>query len=442
MDIQLSDHFTYRKLLRFALPSVVMMIFTSIYSVVDGFYVSNFAGKTAFAAVNFTFPVIGILGASGFVFGTGGSAIIASTMGENKSEEAEKQFSFLVWAAAAVGVILACLGFLVLRPVLELLGAEGELLENCVFYGRINLLALPAYTLQYAFQSLFVTAGKPKLGLHVTVAAGVTNIILDALFVGVLRLGLGGAAAATALGQCVGGIIPLIYFARENTSSLRLIRPEFDGRVLVRACTNGSSELMSSIAMSVVSMLFNFQLMKYAGENGVAAYGVMMYVGFVFVAIFIGFSVGTAPIVSFHYGAGNHQELQGLRKKSMTIISVISVLMLVLAFVCAKPFSGIFVGYNAELLEMTIGGFSIYSFSFLFSGIAIWSSGFFTALNNGGISALLSFTRSMLFETTAVLVLPLLLGIRGIWLSIVVAEIFAVALSLLFLSLKKEKYQY
>ncbi|MDO4633352.1 MAG: MATE family efflux transporter [Eubacteriales bacterium] len=442
MDIQLSDHFTYRKLIRFAFPSIIMMIFTSIYSVVDGFFVSNFAGKTAFAAVNFTFPVLGILGAVGFVFGTGGSAIIATTMGEDKPEEAKRQFSLFVWAAAIIGAFLAFAGFFVLRPILELFGAEGELLENCIFYGRINLIALPAFTLQYAFQSLFVTAGKPKLGLHVTVAAGVTNIVLDALFVGVCRLGLGGAAAATALGQCVGGIVPLIYFARENTSSLRLVKTSYDGRTLGRACTNGSSELMSSIAMSIVSMLFNYQLMKYAGENGVAAYGVMMYVGFVFVAIFIGFSVGTAPIISFHYGAGNHSELQGLRKQSMMIISVISVGMLILAFALARPFSKIFVGYNQELLEMTVQGFAVYSFSFLFSGISIWASGFFTALNNGGISALLSFTRSLLFETAAVMILPLIFGIKGIWLSVVIAEIFAAGLSMLFICLKKKKYHY
>ncbi len=442
MSIQLSDHFTYKKLIRFAFPSIIMMIFTSIYSVVDGFFVSNFAGERAFAAVNITYPILGIFGAVGFVFGTGGSAIIAKTLGEDRAKDAEKQFSLLVWAAAIIGALLALAGFVILKPVLRTLGAEGDLLAYCIFYGRINLIALPAFSLQYAFQSFFVTAGKPKLGLTVTVAAGLTNIVLDALFVGALKLGLGGAAAATALGQCVGGIIPLFYFARENSSTLRLVKPKYNGRVLWRTCTNGSSELMSSIAMSIVSMLFNYQLMKYAGEDGVSAYGVMMYVGFVFVAIFIGYSVGTAPIVSYHYGADHVEELQGLRRKSTVIISVISVGMLVLAFTLSKPFARIFVGYNETLLEMTVQGFYIYSFSFLFSGISIWASGFFTALNNGAVSALLSFSRSLVFETAAVMILPLMLGMKGIWLSIVVAEVLSFGQSLLFIHLKKKTYHY
>ncbi len=442
MDIQLSDHFTYRKLIRFAIPSIIMMIFTSIYSVVDGFFVSNFAGERAFAAVNITYPILSILGAVGFVFGTGGSAIIAKTLGEGREEDAKKRFSLLVWAAAIIGAVLAVLGFLFLTPVLKTLGIDGELLDNCIFYGRINLIALPAFSLQYAFQSFFVTAGKPREGLIVTVAAGITNIVLDALLVGVCGLGLGGAAAATALGQCVGGIIPLIYFTVDHTSTLHLVRPEFDGRVLLRTCTNGVSELMSSIAMSIVSMLFNYQLMKYAGEEGVSAYGVMMYVGFVFVAIFIGFTMGTAPIVSYHYGADHQKELQGLRRKSITIIGTMSVCMLILAHVLARPFAQIFVGYNVQLLEMTVQGMSVYAFSFLFSGIAIWASGFFTALNNGAVSALLSFARSLIFETGAVLILPLLMGIQGIWLSIVIAAILAAALSIFFILLKQKEYHY
>lgn len=315
MSIQLSNHFTYKKLLRFTLPSVVMMIFTSIYGVVDGFFVSNFVGKTPFAAVNFIMPFLMILGSVGFMFGTGGSALIAKTMGEGDREKANRLFSLIVYVSAACGIVIAALGLVFIRPVAALLGAKDTMLDDCVTYGRIILLALPAYILQYEFQSFFVTAEKPQLGLAVTVAAGVTNIVLDALLVAVFPLGLSGAAAATAISQCVGGLVPLIYFGRPNSGLLRLGRAKYDDKALLKTCTNGSSELMSNISMSVVSMLYNVQLMKYAGEDGVAAYGVLMYVNMVFLAAFIGYSVGTAPVIGYHYGAGNHEELKSLLKK-------------------------------------------------------------------------------------------------------------------------------
>ncbi len=316
MKIQLSDHFTYKKLLRFTLPSIIMLVFTSIYGVVDGFFVSNFVGKTPFTAVNFIMPFLIILGACGFMFGTGGGALIAKTMGEGKLQEAQRLFSLIVYSSAAAGVALAILGLLFLWPITAALGAEGQLLEDSVTYGRIILLAIPAYILQYEFQCLFSVAGKPALGLSVTVAAGLTNMLLDALFVAVFHWGLEGAAAATAASQCVGGIVPLIYFARPNSSLLRLGKAEFNGRALIRACANGSSELMSNISMSVVSMLYNGQLLAYAGEDGVAAYGVLMYVSLVFQAIFIGYSVGASPIIGYHYGAQNHKEMKGLLKKA------------------------------------------------------------------------------------------------------------------------------
>lgn len=442
MNIQLSSHFTYKKLLRFTLPSIVMMIFTSIYGVVDGFFVSNFVGKTSFAAVNFIMPFLMMLGAVGFMFGTGGSALISKTMGEGKNEKAQKLFSLFVYVSAVCGVLIAVLGILFLGPVASLLGAEGAMLENCVTYGRIILAALPAYILQYEFQSFFVTAGKPQLGLAVTVAAGVTNMVLDALFVAVLPFGLTGAAAATAISQMVGGIVPLIYFGRSNSSLLQLTKTEFDGKSLRKACANGSSELMSNISMSTVSMLYNVQLMRYAGEDGVAAYGVLMYVNMIFLAAFIGYSVGMAPLVGYHYGAGNHKELGSLLKKSLTIIGICSVLMTTCGELLARPLALLFVGYDQELLSLTLRGFVIFSLSFLFAGVAIFGSAFFTALNNGLVSALIAFLRTLVFQVAAVLILPLLWGIDGIWASIVVAELLAAIVTVIFLVSQRKKYYY
>lgn len=442
MKIQLSDHFSYKKLLRFTLPSIIMMIFTSIYSVVDGFFVSNFAGKTPFAAVNFIMPFLMILGAFGFMFGTGGSALISKTMGEGDKERAKRLFSLFIYVSAGCGVVIAVIGIIFIRPVAEFLGAEGAMLDDCIRYGRIVLIALPAFMLQFEFQSLFVTAEKPHLGLGVTIAAGVTNMMLDALFVAVFSLGLVGAAAATAISQCVGGIIPVFYFLCPNSSTLRLTRTKFDGRALFKACTNGVSELMSNISMSIVGMLYNMQLIKYAGENGVAAYGVLMYVNFIFLAAFIGYSVGTAPVIGYNYGSGNHSELKNLLKKSLRLIGIFSVVMVVAAEGLARPLAAMFVGYDSELFEMTLRGFIIYSFSFLFSGTAIFGSSFFTALNNGLISALISFLRTLVFQVAAVLIFPLIWGIDGIWMSIVAAELMAVGVTVMFLLMKRKKYHY
>lgn len=442
MSIRLSDHFTYTYLLRYTLPSIVMMIFTSVYGVVDGFFVSNFVGKTPFAAVNFIMPFLMILGAVGFMFGTGGSALIAKTMGEGDRDKANRLFSLFVYVSAICGIVIAVLGIVFLRPIAAFLGAKGTLLNDCVTYGQIILIALPAYMLQYEFQSFFATAEKPQLGLAVTIAAGVTNMVLDALLVAVFPFGLRGAAAATAISQCVGGLVPLLYFCRPNSSLLRLVKTHYDGRALLKACTNGSSELMSNISMSIVSMLYNVQLMQYAGEDGVAAYGVLMYVNMIFLAAFIGYSVGTAPVVGYHYGAENHAELQSLLKKSLCIVGAFSVVMLIAAELLAKPLAMLFVGYDAELLDLTLHGFTIFSFSFLFAGVAIYGSSFFTALNNGLVSALISFLRTLVFQIAAVLIFPLIWGIDGIWISIVVAEGMAAMVTGLFLIGKRKTYHY
>ena len=440
--IQLSDHFTRKRLLRFSLPSIVMMVFTSIYGVVDGYFVSNYTGKTPFAAVNLIMPFLMILGGVGFMFGTGGGALIAKTMGEGKAEKADKFFSMTVFASILCGLVLTAVGLLFLRPFARLMGAEGELLENSLLYGTINLIALPFYILQYEFQCLFATAEKPKLGLYVTVASGVANMVLDWLLVAVLPFGLAGAAAATAASQFIGGVFPLIYFARKNSSRLHLTRCRLELRPLGRICANGSSELMSNISMSLVSMLYNVQLMQYVGEDGIAAYGVLMYVSMIFQAIFIGYSVGTAPIVSYHYGAQNREELKSLLRKAIFIVAIAALCMFAAGELLAAPLSRLFVAYDEELLQMTTHAFAIFSFSFLFSGFAINGSSFFTALNDGLTSALISFLRTLVFQVAAVLLFPLLWGLDGIWFSIVAAEIMAVLATIFFLLKKQKKYGY
>ena len=442
MQISLSEHFTYSKLLRFTLPSIAMMIFTSIYGVVDGIFVSNMVGEEAFTAVNFIMPVVMILSTTGFMFGTGGSALVAKLLGEKKDEKANQVFSLIVYTAAAVGMVLAVIGIIFMKKVAIALGADEAMAEQCAVYGRIVVAALPFFALQMAFQSLFITAEKPKLGFAVTVAAGVGNMIFDALFMGVFKWGVAGAAAATALSQAIGGIIPLIYFFRPNSSLLRLGKTAMDIRSLWKTCTNGSSELVSQASMSIVNMLYNSQLMKYIGKNGVSAYGVMMYVNLVFLAIFIGFSVGSAPIVSYHYGAENHEELKGLRQKSLVIIGIASAIMLILSQVLARPLASIFVGYNEELLNLTTRGFRIFAVLFLFAGLNIFGSSFFTALNNGPVSAAISFLRTVVFQVGMLFLLPLIFDADGIWASVTAAEMLSAIVTVGFLVGMRKKYKY
>ena len=442
MNIKLSDHFGYKKLLRFTLPSILMMVFTSIYGVVDGYFVSNYVGKTAFAAVNFIMPLLMIFGAVGFMFGTGGSALVSKTLGEGDNQKAKRLFSMIVYVSAGVGIAVAVIAIIFVKPLALLLGADENMLETCVRYGSIVLSALPALMLQYEFQSFFVTAQKPQLGLYVTLAAGITNMVLDALLVAVIPMGVAGAAIATAISQYVGGIVPLIYFAKKNTSLLRLTKTNIDFGALLKTITNGSSEFLSNISMSVVGMLYNLQLMRYAGENGVAAYGTLMYVNMIFLAAFIGYSVGTAPVIGFCFGAENHKELKSLLKKSLIITAVFSVLMLILAQVLAKPLANMFVGYDKELFDMTLHAFFIFSFSFLFAGIPIFASSFFTALNNGFVSAAISFLRTAVFQVAAVIIMPLFFKLDGIWVSISAAEIVAAAVSVIFWAVNKKKYHY
>lgn len=442
MEIKLSDHFTYKRLFRFVIPSIVMMIFTSIYGVVDGFFVSNYVGKIEFAAVNLIMPFPMLLGAFGFMIGTGGSALVSMTLGQGKKKEANAIFSMLIKVTIIVGVILMILGIVFMRKIAVLLGATKELVEPCVTYGRVLLIALAPFMLQNVFQSFFVTAEKPALGLKITVIAGLTNVVLDFLMIGVLRGGVVGAALATGISQFVGGAIPLVYFMRKNTSELKLVASKVDFKSLGKTCFNGSSELMTNVSMSLVNMLYNFQLLKYAGENGVAAYGVIMYVNFIFVAVFVGYSIGTAPIIGYNYGAKNNFEMKNVLKKSILFNIISGIMMCIAAILLSGFLAGVFVGYDAALYEMTKRGFALYSLSFVVMGLNIYASSFFTALGNGLVSAVISFLRTLLFQVVAVLILPMILKLDGVWISIVVAELMALIVTAIFYATNNKKYGY
>lgn len=442
MKIKLSDHFTYSKLLRFVFPSIIMMIFTSIYGVVDGLFVSNFAGKTAFASINLVMPFIMILGGIGFMIGTGGTALVSKVLGEGKKEKANKIFTMMIIFTLLLGTLLSVIGVVSMPWVADFLGATEEMMADCILYGRIVTGFTVAFMLQNVFQSFLIAAEKPKLGLLATVLAGVTNMALDAIFIIVFKWGVAGAAIATGLSQCVGGIFPLIYFSRDNSSLLQLTNTKLEIKPILNACGNGSSELMSNISSSVVSMIYNFQLMKYVGEDGVSAYGVLMYVQFIFVAIYIGYAIGCAPITGYHFGAQNHGELKNMLRKSAFLSAISGVVLTILAIVLSSPLAKLFVGYDEELYELTRHAFSLFAYSFLLAGFNIFTSSFFTALNNGAVSAAISFMRTLIFQTSSVLILPIFLGVDGIWWAITVAEVFAFILSLIFLFAKREKYHY
>ncbi len=442
MRIQLSDHFTYKRLIQFSISTVIMLICTSLYSIVDGFFVSNFVGKQPFAAVNLVMPVIMGTSAFGFMIGTGGSAIVSIALGEKKPEQANEYFSMMVSSTAVLGVVLAAIGFIFAEDISKILGASGELLEYCFVYGRILFIATPFFMLQVVFQSFFIVAEKPVLSLKINIIAGVTNGILDFLFIAVFRWGLAGAAIATTIGQILGGVIPVFYFIRGNDSLLRLKPFHFYGKVFLRACANGSSEMVTNLSASLVNILYNFQLMNLAGEDGVAAYGIIMYVNFVFTAVFIGYSVGTAPVISYHYGAGNDGELKNLFRKSLVLMAAGGVLLTVAAELLAVPLVSVFASYDKDLFQLTCTGFQLYSLAFLIMGVNIWASSFFTALNNGGVSALISFLRTLVLQVPTILLLPIIWGVNGIWLSIVVAEFLAVLIVITCFIAMRNKYNY
>lgn len=442
MKIGLAEHFNYKKLICFTIPTIIMMIFTSIYGVVDGLFISNVEGSDAFAAVNLIMPFVMILGSIGFMIGTGGSALVSKTFGEGDNEKANRIFSMLIFFLVGAGIILSIVGITFLNPIAKLLGAKGEILTSSVLYGRVLLIALVPFLLQNAFQSFLVTAEKPGFGLIISIIAGVTNMVLDFLFIYVFRLGVVGAALATAISQFVGGIIPFIYFLRKNRSMLRLIKTKLDKKALFQSCGNGSSEMLTNISTSLVNMLYNMQLMKLVGADGVVAYGIIMYVGFIFSGTYLGYSVGIAPIVGYHYGAGNKDELKNLFKKSLILIITTSIIMTILAEILSKTLASIFVSYDANLLQMTTTAIRLFAISYIISGINIFASSFFTALNNGFVSALISFLRTLVFQIIMILVLPLILGLNGIWLAVVVAELLALIVSITCFIVNRKKYEY
>ncbi|MDD6330998.1 MAG: MATE family efflux transporter [Clostridium sp.] len=442
MKIQLSDHFTFSKLLRFTLPSITMMVFTSIYSVVDGLFVSNYVGKDPYTALNLIWPLIMGMGALGFMMGSGGSAIVAKTLGEGKSEDARRYFSMVVYVTIIGSLLLSAIGLIFIRPISIALGSTEELLPYSMLYGRILLISLTFFMLQNVFQSFFATAEKPKLGLLIIVIAGVSNMILDYVFIVVFQWGLAGAAIATAVSQVIGGCIPLFYFLRHNSSLLRLVVTRFELRPLWKACTNGSSELMTNLSSSLVNILYNLQLMKLTGQDGVAAFGTIMYVFFIFIAIYIGYAMGCAPLIGYHYGAGNHKELKNLLTKSLVLMGSLGVLLTIAAEVLAAPLSKLFVGYDPELYALTCHAFRLYAFSFLVTGFNIYGSAFFTALNNGGISVAISFLRTLLLQVAMIYLLPIFFDLDGIWLAVTAAECLTLVITIIFLITQRKHYHY
>ncbi len=442
MHIQLSDHFTYRRLMRFVFPSIIMMIFTSIYGIVDGIFVSNFVGETPFAAINICWPMVMLMSAIGFMVGSGGNAVISKAMGEGDDERANRYFSMLIYVTLIFGVLLAGICLVFRETICIMLGAEGDLLDECMVYMSVLMPVVPIFMLQNVFQTLCITAEKPKLGLYITVGAGVTNMILDALFIVGLEWGLIGAAIATAMSQIIGGLLPLIYFSFKNSSRLRLGKTKFEGRVLLKTCTNGASELMTNISLSLVNILYNYKLMEIAGEDGVNAYGIIMYVNFIFIAVFIGYSIGSAPIIGYNYGAGNKLELQNMFKKSITLLGVAGVVLTTLAEVFSRPLAGIFVSHNPTLMDMTTHGFRIYALAFVVMGFNIFSSAFFTALGNGLVSAIISFLRTLVFQVVSLMILPLFFDLDGVWAAIVVAELVGLIVSFTFFAKLKQRYGY
>ena len=444
MKIQLSEHFDYKKLLRFVFPSVAMMVFGSIYGIVDGLFVSNVVGKTPFAALNLIYPFIAVLSALGFMIGSGGNAIVSKTLGEGKKEKANEYFSMLIYVSLVLGILIAVLGISFVRPAAILLGAEGEeMIENCVIYGSIIFAGIPFFMLQNAFQIFFITAERPHYGFYVTVAAGCGNMVLDWLFMVVFGWGIAGAAFATIASQAIGAFIPVVYFLRKHNSSLlHLGKGPFVWKIFWKTCTNGSSEFVSNVSGNIVAMLYNFQLMRFAGEDGVAAYGVLLYANWIFMAILWGYVTGAAPIIGYHFGAQNHFELKNLFKKSMVLMGISGTVLCVLTVALSDVLAGIFVGYDPVLFDITKHAVLISAVAFVFVGFNLFASGFFTALNNGLISAVVAFLRTVVFQVVTVLILPEIIGIGGIWWSMVAAELLSLMVASGCLIKFRKKYHY
>lgn len=442
-QIQLSDHFTYSRLLRFTLPSICMMIFTSIYGMVDGFFISNIVGKTAFASVNLIIPFLQIIGGVGAMLGVGGSALVAKTLGEGDIPKARRYFTMMMYLMLGTSIFFTVVGIAVLRPVAYLFGATEAMIGDVMTYGTICLLFNTALQAQYTFQSYLIVAEKPKLALGVVIAAGVSNMILDYVLMAVIPMGIAGAAFATGLSQCVAGVIPFLWFlSKKNKSALRFTKTNFELKPMLLACGNGASEMMSSVSASITGILYNLQLMKYAGEDGVAAYGVVMYAAFVFLGVFNGYSQGSSPIMGYHYGAQNFKEMKNVLKRSLIMLGSAAAVLTALAMMLARPIASVFVGYDAELLDMTARAFMICATPFLVMWFNMYTSCFFTALNDGAVSAAISFMRALVLPVICIIVMPLIWELDGVWYSLAGSEILGVFVSLAFLLGKRKKYHY
>lgn len=444
MKIQISDHFTFKKLIRFVLPSIAMIIATSLYGNVDGFFVTNWVGETPFAAINLSWPLIMIFGGVGFVFGTGGSAVVATALGENEADRANQNFSLIIYFGIALGILLGAIGFIFAPQFGVLLGADGELLKCSIKYMRILFCFTPAFILQNMFQSLCSTASKPKLGLDATIIAGVGNIVLDAIFIVGLKWGLVGAAIGTAMSQFFGGIVPLIFFARENDTNFKLCIPKFHRKVITKTCTNGVSEFVNNLTLSIVIILYNLKLMEIAGQNGVNAFGIIQYINFTFISVFIGIVMGSAPIISFNNGANDYAELQNVFKKEVTLLLSSGVILFGLAELLSKPFVYVFIQENKELFDMSVHGLRIFCIAFLLMGFNMLGSSLFTALENGGISAVIAFIRSFVFPIAALYTIPTLLGntLDSVWICQIIIEAFSFVMVLSFILGFRKRYKY
>ena len=440
--IQLSDHFTYKKLIRYSIPMIGVLILTSIYGVVDGLFISNVEGDIAFSAVNLILPGVMMFSSIGFMMGSGGAAIVSKTLGEGKKEKASQYFSMIVYFLIIIGIVCAILGCILTKQISSLLGASEKMEKYCIEYGRVLFLFLPFMMLQYMFQSFFAVAEKPNVGLLITLCAGITNAIGDYLLIVVFRLGITGAAVASGASMVVGSVPAIIYFAFKKDLKFKLVPTKFDWKALGHTMSNGSSEMVTNISMSFVNMLYNAQLMKYYGENGVSAYGVIMYVGFIFSGCYMGVSQAVAPVVGYNYGASNEEELKNVFKKSLIILAVMAIFLTGSAEALSKPLAYVLFSHNEELLKLTTYAIRLYAIGYTISWINIFGSAFFTGLNNGLVSAIISFGRMLVFQLATIFILPLIFDSTGLWLAMPVSEVFSLIVTVTFFITMRKKYNY
>ncbi len=442
MEHALAKKFSLASLLLFAAPNIIMMIVLSMYIIVDGMFVARFIGTTALSAINMFYPAICFEMALGIMIATGGSAIAAKKLGEGKQKEAQNNLSFLMVVEGSFGIVIAVVGNLFTAEIVSFLGASAAQAPLSITYAKIIFSFAPAFFLQTAFQTFFVTAGKPALGLIVTILGGVANILLDYIFMAPLRLGVTGAAIATGIGYCIPAMVGVIFFLKAKTNPFHFVRPRFDGKVLLQACANGSSEMVTNLSNAVTTFLFNFTLLQFYGEDGVASITIILYFQYLFTALYFGYSNGIAPIISYKYGNDDRKQLQALFKNSVLFLIISSIAANVLLHFTISKLLTIFTAENSPVYQITLHGFSIYSMAFMIMGLGIFSSAMFTAFSDGITSAIISFSRTFLFIVGAILLLPAILGERGVWLAVPIAEAFGFLISILYLIGKKQKFHY